>query len=62
VDGLHHELQGGVNNGSGLFGVEPFDQRRGAFEIGKESRDRLALAVGCTAGVSGSVFGPNAFG
>ena len=30
------------------LGVQSFDQRRGAFEVGKEGRDGLALTV-CTA-------------
>ena len=46
MHGVHHELQGGINNRSGFFGIEPFDQRRRAFEIGKQGGDRLALAVG----------------
>ena len=43
--GVHHELQGGINNRSRLFGIESFDQRRRAFEIGKQRRDRLALTL-----------------
>jgi hypothetical protein len=45
MHGVHHELQGGVNNGSRLFGIKAFDQRGGAFEVGKQRSDGLTLTV-----------------
>ena len=45
MHGVHHQLQGGINNRPGFFGIESFNQRRRAFEIGKQRGDRLALAV-----------------
>ena len=45
MHGIHHELQRRVDNRAGFFGIEAFNQRRGAFEIGKERGDRLTLTV-----------------
>jgi hypothetical protein len=45
MHGVHHELEGRIDDRSGLFGIEPFNQSGRAFEIGKQRRDRLALAV-----------------
>ena len=47
MHGVHHQLQGGINNRPRFFGIESFNQRRRAFEIGKQRGDRLALTVGC---------------
>ena len=46
MHGVHHQLQGGINNRPRLFGIESFDQRRRAFEIGKQRGDGFALTVG----------------
>jgi hypothetical protein len=45
MHGVHHELQGRINNRPGFFGIKPFNEGGRAFEIGKESGDGLALAV-----------------
>ena len=45
MHGVHHELQGRINNRPRFFGIESFNQRRRAFEIGKQGGDRLALTV-----------------
>ena len=45
MHGVHHQLQGGINNRSGFFGIESFDQRRRAFEIGKQRGDGLAFTI-----------------
>ena len=42
--GVHHEAQGGVEQGASLFRVETGDQLGGALDVGKEHRDLLALA------------------
>ena len=44
VHGLHHGVQGRVQDGPGLFRVEVADQLRRALEVGKQHRDLLALA------------------
>ena len=49
VDSVHHKLEGGINNRPGFFGIESFNQRCRAFEIGKQGGNGFALAVGCTA-------------
>ena len=36
MHGVHHQLQGGIDNRPCFFGIKSFDQRRRAFEIGKE--------------------------
>ena len=43
VHGLHHGVQGRVQDGPGLFRVEVADQLRRALEVGKQHRDLLAL-------------------
>ena len=50
VHGVHHALQGGVEELLGRFGVETPDQLRGVFDVGKQYRDLLALAFQGTAG------------
>jgi hypothetical protein len=45
MHGIHHQLQSRIDNCACLFGIEAFDQGRGAFEIGKERRDGLARAL-----------------
>jgi hypothetical protein len=42
---VHHEAQGGVQQGTGLFRVETGDQLGRALDVGKEHRDLLALAL-----------------
>ena len=46
MHGIHHELQCGINNRPGFFGIEPFNQRRRAFEVSKQGGDGLPLTVG----------------
>jgi hypothetical protein len=51
MHGVHHQLQGRIDDGAGLFGVEAFDERGGAFEVSKEGGDGFTLALsqgGCT--------------
>ena len=43
VHRLHHGVQGGVQDGPGLFRVEVADQLRRALEVGKQHRDLLAF-------------------
>ena len=59
MHGVHHQLQSGINNRSGFFRIEPFDQRRRAFEIGKQRGDRFALALrqGCGTDALGQMRG-----
>ena len=44
VHGVHHALQGGIEELLGVFGIEVANQLRRAFEVGKEHRDLFALA------------------
>ena len=62
MHGVHHELQGGINNRPRFFGVEAFNQCGRAFEISKQRRDRLALAVTGAARFQRRLLGPDAFG
>ena len=62
MHGVHHQLQRGINNRSRFFGIESFDQRRRAFEIGKQGGDRLALTVGRPTRFQRRLFGTNALG
>ncbi len=55
MHGVHHQLQCRIDNRPGFFGIEAFNQRRRAFEIGKQRRDGLALPVGDTAASSALV-------
>ena len=45
MHGVHHELQSRVNNRPRFFGIESFNQGRGAFEIGKQRSDGLTFAL-----------------
>ena len=62
MHGVHHELQRRIDNRAHLFRVEAFDQRRRAFEIGKQRGDRLALAVRRTPCFERGLLGADAFG
>jgi len=42
---IHHELQSRIDDGTGVFWIEAFNQRRGAFEVSKQRGDGLALAI-----------------
>ena len=44
--GVHHKLQSGIDNRSGFFGIESFDQGGGAFKIGKERGDGFTFTFG----------------
>jgi hypothetical protein len=49
VDGVHHELQGGIDQATSLFGIESFDQIHRAFDVRKQDRDGFALAISSSA-------------
>ena len=61
MHGLHHQLEGRIDNAAGLFGVEVFDQLHGAFYVSKEGGDGLAFTVGGSAGLQGRLLGQNPF-
>ena len=44
VHGVHHAVQGRVEELLGGFGIEAADQFRGVLEVGKQHRHLLALA------------------
>jgi hypothetical protein len=62
MHGIHHQLQSGIDNGPGLFRVEPFDERGRAFEVGKQRRDGFAFTVRGAAGLPRFLFRANPFG
>src|SRR5713101_2151493 len=62
MDGLHHELQRGINNGPGVLRVEPFDERGRAFEVSEESSDGLALTLGDTTRLHRRLLGEDMLG
>jgi hypothetical protein len=62
MDGIHHHLQGRIKNRARFFGIKAFDQCRGTFEVGKQRRDRLTLAIGDTSGFQCCLFSTNALG
>ena len=45
MHGFHHQLQGRINEQASFLRIEVFDQFHGAFDVGKEGSDDLALAV-----------------
>ncbi len=62
MDGLHHEGEGRVHDGAGLFGIEVFDERHGAFDVSKQGGNGFALAVRNGAGFHRRLLGPDPFG
>ena len=50
VHGVHHAVQGRVEELLGGFGIEAPDEFRRVFEVGKQHRDLLALAFQSSAG------------
>src|SRR5262249_59282919 len=59
---LHHEFKGGIDDTAGLLGIPVFEEIHGAFDVGEQSRDGLALAVGRTAGLQRRLLGEDTFG
>jgi hypothetical protein len=45
MDRVDHELQGRIDNAARLLGVEVLHQLHRALDVGKQRRDRLALAI-----------------
>ncbi len=45
IDRIHHQPEGRINDGARLFGVEVLDQLHRGLDVGKQRRDRLALAI-----------------
>ena len=62
MDGVHHELQRGVNNRSGVFGVKPFNQRGRAFQVRKQGGNGFALTVGTAPRFHRGLFGQDTLG
>jgi hypothetical protein len=59
---VHHQLERGIGQAPRLLRVEVLDQLHRTLDVGKQSDDRLALAVGPlrVSGCSGvtRIFGP----
>src|SRR5262249_24557006 len=51
MHGIHHKLQGRIDDGAGLFGIKILHEGHRAFDIGKEGSDGLALALRRTSGL-----------
>src|SRR5215470_1349870 len=62
MDGLHHQLQGWIDNRAGDFGVKVTRQGGKAREIGKQGGDRLAFAVRDTPRFQRGLLGADALG
>ena len=45
MDGIHHELERGIDKGSRLFGIKSLNEGRRAFEVGKEGSNGFTFAV-----------------
>ena len=50
MHGVHHDVQGWVQEPPSLFRVKTLDQFRRAFDVGEEDRDLFALAFQGMAG------------
>ena len=42
---IHHQLQGGINNGACFFGIEVSNEIGRAFDVGKQGSDAFALTI-----------------
>ena len=62
MDGIHHELEGRIDDRAGVLGIELLHEFYGAFDIGKEGSDGLALALRSAAGLHCLSFGQNTLG
>src|SRR5262245_10537989 len=62
MHGVHHELQGGIDNSARFFWVESFDESGRTFEVSKEGRDRLAFALGPPTCLQRRLLSANALG
>ena len=62
MDRVHHELQGGIDQAAGVFGVEVFDEIHRALDIGKEGGDYPALAVCGASRFHRGLLSPDALG
>jgi hypothetical protein len=45
VYGVHHEVDGGIKEFLGLFGIKVSDQLSGVLDVGEQDRDLLAFAL-----------------
>jgi hypothetical protein len=44
MDGVDHQLQRRIDQGTGFLGIEVFDQLHRSFDVREQRGDRLALA------------------
>ena len=59
---IHHQLQGRVDNRTGVFGVEPLDEGGRTFEVRKQGGDGFRLAICCATGFHRLLFGADTLG
>src|SRR5262245_11864250 len=62
MHGVHHKLQGWINERPRFFRVEALNQRRRTFEVSEEGGDRLAFAISWTTGFHCRLLSPDAVG
>jgi len=58
----HHALQGRIDDASRLLGVQVLQQRHGAFDVGEQRGNGLALAVGRPLRLQRRLLGQDALG
>jgi hypothetical protein len=52
VDGVHHQLESGIDDSARFLGVEVLHQLHRALDVGEQRRHRLALAFDRVSGVA----------
>src|SRR5712692_2838804 len=57
---LHHQLEGWIDDKTGVFRIEVLDERGRAFDVGKEDSDSLAFAIRAPACLHRRSLGQNA--
>jgi hypothetical protein len=62
MDGVHHELESGIDEPASVFGVEVFDEGGRVFDISKEGGNGFALAVWSTTGFHGGLLSKDTLG
>src|SRR5712692_4961549 len=62
MDRIHHELDGWIDNGARLFGIEVFHEVHRAFDVGKKGSYGFAFAVRGGTRFPCCLLGPNALG
>ena len=59
---VHHEPEGRIDDTAGVLRIHILQQGHGAFDVGEEGRNGLALPIGGAAGLQRRLLGQDAFG